>query len=289
MRPFRIAPLVLALGAAVLVAGCAEDVGLPPRPAAAFTLWGAFDPTAPRQMVRVVPLDPDIEPDPPGPIDATVTSHDFATGVTTTWRDSLVQYADGTTGHLFIGAVPVTYGGRYRLEARRSDGVTARATLLVPPLVQPVLEADPAHTPIERVAWPGAPQVNAVEVVYLVENANCQRREVAIPFEGVTEPTEFGWRVVLDLEDEYVRLRRDALDGLPHALASVTVRGEVAGADWRFPSSAFDPVLLQEPGAFSNVEGGFGFVGAAYPVAFSWQPDNRAVAAAGIPRVGFGC
>lgn len=285
MRRLLLAPLALT----ALLTGCAEDVVLPPTPDAVYTLWGAFDPSVGRQAIRVVPLDRDIEPDPAGPIDATVTVLDFGTGATETWRDSLVTYANGTSGHIFLSNTPVTYENRYRVEVRRSDGVTARATVEVPPFVQPLLEADPGITEIESVSWPGAPQLNVVQVVYLVESADCVRREVTIPYEGVSTATEFGWRTSINLAEEYVRLRQSVLDGLPHALARITIRGEVASADWRYPTGVFDPTVLEEPGAFTNVEGGFGFVGAAYRAEFSWQPDNRALMRAGIPQPGFGC
>jgi hypothetical protein len=283
--PRRLA--LAALLAAPLLAGCAEDVAAPPAVNAAFTLWGALDPTADRQALRVVPVLPTVEPA-PGPLDAVMTSTDLATGAQTTWADSLVTFGNGSTGHVFVAPFRAVYSGRYRVEVRRSDGATTQALVEVPPRVEAFLEADESGSPEEAVLWPGVPQLNAATLRLSVQNANCEFVNHDLPLRDVegaaAEPFEFGWRTAFSL----TRLR----EALPTelgagALLQVTLRAEVASTDWRFPTEVFDPEILIEPGAFTNVEGGFGFVGAAYLATLRWEPDARATQRAGFQPAGF--
>ena len=58
-------------------------------------------------------------------------------------------------------------------------------------------------------------------------------------------------------------------------LRAVTVQAEVASLDWRPPGGVFDAEALAAPGVFGNVAGGYGFVGGAYPAAFTFRPDPR--------------
>ena len=56
----------------------------------------------------------------------------------------------------------------------------------------------------------------------------------------------------------------------------------VTNAEWVPPTGVYDAELLVEPGTFSNVENGFGFVGAGYPASFRWEPSESALLAAGF-------
>jgi hypothetical protein len=278
------------LFAAVLLAtaaGCAEDVATPPPSGAAFTLWGALDPASDAQALRVIAVTTVIENE-PGPLDATVTSTDLRNGAVTTWRDSLVTFGNGTTGHVFIADIDIDYNGVYRVDAVRSDGATSTALVTVPPLVEAFSELDEGGSPEEAALWPGVPQLNAPEVTALIQDAGCVVNTVSVPFTDIenaeAEPIEFGWRTQFSL----ARFR----DELPAFLANgavlrLTLDAEVASVEWRFPVEDFDPEILIEPGAFTNVEGGFGFVGAAYPASLTWVPDPRATSRAGFQNVGF--
>ena len=58
------------------------------------------------------------------------------------------------------------------------------------------------------------------------------------------------------------------------SLQSVTIRGEIASEDWRPPGGTFNPDILADPEALTNVRGGFGFVGAAYPFEILINPSG---------------
>jgi hypothetical protein len=285
MRRPTITAAILAL--AIGAGGCAEDVAAPPPSGAAFTIWGALDPAGSQQAIRVIAVTTVIEVE-PGPLDAVVSSTDLRTGIRTTWRDSIVTFSNGTHGHVFVADMDVDYNGTYRIAVERSDGATARAIVTVPPLVNAFLETDEAGSPEEGALWPGVPQLNAPELMLTIQDAACVVNQYLVPFsdiEGaIAEPFEFGWRTQFSLTELREVLPAHLAAG---ALLRANLRAEVASVEWRFPTDEFDPEILIEPGAFTNVIGGFGFIGAAYPASLVWVPDPRATQRAGFSNVGF--
>jgi hypothetical protein len=268
-------------------AGCAEEVTAPPPSGGTFTLWGALDPVDSLQAIRVIAVTDILEPQ-PGPLDATVTSTDLRNGAVTTWRDSIVTFSNGTTGHVFVAMTDIDYNGVYRIDVVRSDGASSRARVTVPPLVEAFLETDENGSPDEAALWPGVPQLNAPVLTLRIQDSGCGVNFHDVEFReisgAVAEPFEFGWRTQFSL----ARLREVLPTHLANgALLQITLRAEVASVEWRFPTDNFDPEILIEPGAFTNVEGGFGFIGAAYPAALTYVPDTRATTRAGFPNPGF--
>lgn len=256
-----------------MLAGCDEAVTPPDEIDAYFTLWGALSPAEDQQALRVIPIQSDIEQDGGAPIEATMYSTDLTTGDESVWRDSLVSFSGGSSGHVFVSDFRARYGRRYRIAIERVDGALTVARVRVPPLVDaiagaPVVTVGNVRYPI---VWPGAPQLNEIEVTYDLENENCERIPVTIPFEGDAEPFEFGWETTIDLDDDASRVLRDLLFR-PHAVHEITLSLEIASEDWRPPGGVFDEELLIEPGTFSNVDGGFGFVGSSYRTSTSWEP-----------------
>jgi hypothetical protein len=204
------------------------------------------------------------------------------------WRDSIVHFSNGTNGHVFVANTDVDYNGVYRLDVVRGDGVGARAIVTVPPLVDAFMETDEGGSPEEAALWPGVPQLNAPTLTVRIQDSGCGLNLHDVEFSDIAEaraePIEFGWRTTFSL----ARLREVLPTHLANgALLQVTLRAEVASLEWRFPTEGFDPEILIEPGAFTNVEGGFGFIGAAYPTSLVWVPDPRATARAGFQPVGF--
>jgi hypothetical protein len=277
-------PLLLV---AVLVAGCDEEVVAPDAIGAYYTLWGSLDPTSGVQAVRVVPIQGEPRLEDPAPLDATVTSEHLQTGETVTWRDSILAFGDGSVGHVFVADTEIEYGGTYRLVVTRGDGATTAANVRVPTLVEPLRQAtqislDGVFMPV---LWQGAPQLNRVAVTYRLQDATCAEFDHPVDFAGEAEPFEFGWTTTLNLRADADRILSTL--GPLHSVTRVTLRAEVASDEWRPPQGVFDPEVLIEPGVFSNVERGFGFVGGAYEAAISWEPEAAAVTAAGFEPPGF--
>jgi len=290
MRRRALAPLALA--ALALLAGCDDEVPVPEDIAAYFTLWGALDPTTDQQAIRVVPIVPVSSEGGPGAspdVEATVTSTDLQTGETVTWRDSVVTFSNGTTGHVFVAGFRPAYDRFYRVEVVRDDGATTTATLQTPPSVQPARQPTqyPLGDVLMAVYWPGAPQLNDIEVVYTLEDGDCEVFDYVVPFAGDAEPFEFGWVTTIHLPAESQRVL-GLLGNRPHAVRRMEVRAEVASEDWRPPGGVFDPEVLVEPGTFTNVERGFGLVGGAYPAELSWEPESVALLRTAFETPGFG-
>lgn len=283
----RLAAWALALGAAPL-AGCDDGIAPVPDAGAAVTLWGALDPTADTQAVRVVPVSPTLDPFTADPLDVSVTSTDLASGAVVPWRDSLVDFGANRFGHVFTAPFRPAFGGTYWLDVTPAgDDRAARAVVRVPPQIEPVRRPTRfgAGGPFEPVFWPGAAQLNAPLVTFLLEDSGCNRAPLTLPFEGAAGPTEFGWETTLSLSADAQRVF-GALGSSAYALVEVTLSAEVASEDWRPRGAAFDPDLLIEPEGFSNVEGGFGFVGGAYRRALAWAPEGPTAIQAGFRPIG---
>jgi len=274
----------------VLVSGCDEAVAPAGDIAAYYTLWGALDPSADEQAIRVVPIESEIGAGSADPLGVNVSSTDLVSGSVITWRDSVITYGDGSIGHVFLGDFRPEFGRRYRFDVVDGEGRTTSAATRVPPLVSPFREATefiPGDVKMP-VLWPGAPQLNKIEIIYELENGNCDRFIQDAPFAGDAEPFEFGWRTTILLA-EAADIVLGLLDNRPHAVTRMWLRAEVASEDWRPPGGVFDQELLIEPGLFSNVEGGFGFVGGSYVATTAfWVPEAEALSRAGFRFPGFG-
>ncbi|HEX8298797.1 MAG TPA: hypothetical protein VF594_06510, partial [Rubricoccaceae bacterium] len=97
----RLAFLFLAALVGAPLAGCDDAIESPGSLQGTYTLWGALNPQADVQSVRVVPVRDTISLGSAAPLPVTVASVDLETGAETAWRDSVVTFRDGTVGHIF--------------------------------------------------------------------------------------------------------------------------------------------------------------------------------------------
>lgn len=282
---------ILLLATFIVLSACDVVITPPDAIDAYFTLWGALDPASETQALRVVPIQPDLESETSAPLDVTMTATDLVDGSQFAWRDSLVSFDDGTSGHVFLADFRPEYGRRYRIDVTRPDGARTTANVRVPQIVEPFRE-ETVFVPADAlfpIIWPGAPQLNRIEVTYLLESSACDAPTVTIPFEGDAEPFEFGWMTTIRFAEDAQRVL-DEVGNSPHAVLLVTLSAEVASEDGRPPGGVFDPEILIEPGTFSNVEHGFGFVGGAYPTSLTWRPEEDAINRTAFRLPGFsGC
>ena len=271
---------LLAAGLATGLAGCDDSIDTPESLAGTYTLWGALDPRADVQSVRVVPVRDTISLGTAAPLPVTVVSTDLATGAETAWRDSVVTFRNGSVGHIYRAAFRPAYGSRHRVVVRREDGGEVSALVTVPPLVEPLRQAPQLAGGLRYpILIPGAPQINRLRVTYRLESASGQGTDLTVDGTPYAGPVEFGWRIVLNLEatDDDIQ---NAAGGNPgqYSLTEIVVTGEVASEDWRPPGGVFDFNVLADPQSLSNVRGGFGFVGAAYPFEVRFAPTPCEIA-----------
>lgn len=272
----RLPALLCLVVLASLAAGCTEDVSPAGGLTESYTLWGALDPTSDHQRLRVVRITPTITTGTADPLPATVTSTDAATGAVTTWRDSVVTFADGTVGHVFVAAFRPAFGSVHVVRVTDPDRPEVSALVRVPaaipsPILLPTTRNQ--NSPVYTGFWPDAPRLNRARIRYTVLSRDCAVHVVERTVErNNSVPVEFGWEVRLPMETEAPAVIAEVPGPPPYALVEVTMSGEVASEDWRPPGGVFDPEVLIDPTVFGNVTGGFGFVGAAYETSLSWQP-----------------
>lgn len=251
---------------ALALVGCEDTVAPTGDAGRPFTLYAVLDPTADRQALRVATFRESIEDSEGEAIDAVVTSTDLNTGETVSWADSLIDFGGGRVGHVFQADFRPVHGHTYRIEANRSDGAVSSAEVTIPPLVEPLpLLAEVGGTVVLNSLWPGAPELNEPTVTYVVQDAACVTRFVTIPTSRPAEPFEFGWRVQTDLLEDANRVFAEV--GLVNlGLIEVRLNAVVSDPGWYPPGGVFDPEVLIDPNAFTNVRNGFGFVGSGYTV-----------------------
>ncbi len=246
-----------------------------------FTMYGLFNPTTDSQAVRVFPIEALLDFTRPEPIDAIVSSIDLTTGEEREWRDSLILFSTSEYGHVFWSPFRAEYEHRYRLEVRRSDGVRAEVTTTVPPYTEPeVNEPDPGvFELIAPVSWVGAPRLIDIRVTYF-SNAGTFTRRYGIEQETVGDAQVVNVQFRADTREILIKAFRSKVS--PVVLSRVKIEAVVAGDDWIPPGGVFDANVLVEPGMFSNVTNGFGFVGSGYETSVIWVPSDEVLDAAGF-------
>ncbi|HYE59383.1 MAG TPA: hypothetical protein VD948_12800, partial [Rhodothermales bacterium] len=274
---FRLTVLGL-LAAGPLLSACSDEIGAPPPSQAYYTLWGTLNPSAPRQVMRVIPVLPQINAERPEPMDAVVTTTDLATGTVYMWNDSTITFPSGRVGHVFHVDQPIGYERSQLVTVTRSDGATTSAYVRMPPDVVPIRERD-INVFVDRAQdlqypffWPRAPRLEVVHVRYYYrDNLSCAYSYLTAPGSDgavTAEPTESGWRTTWSRNRTRARSfgnypnPRNLVN--PYELREVTMVVEVSTADARPPGGVYDPFLYFDPGAFTNVARGFGLIIGAY-------------------------
>lgn len=271
--------LTLIFFALLVTAGCEESVDAVLDADQSFTLYGFLNPRADTQAVRVFPVEPVLRGGRPEPLDAVVRSTDLVTGESVVWMDSVVAYADGSFGNVAFAPLRVSHGHTYRLEVDGSDGAHARVDVVVPEEVEqvrlePFTRRLPTRTeaaPYLPVFWGGDVRLLKVEAVYTFEVLNFGRDSLHVPYVDRLQQDDGGWRVEIDLARDQETIRTEMLrkgflqDQNGHIEFNfMHLAVMVANTAWAPPGGVFDPNVLVEPGIWTNVDNGFGFVGGGY-------------------------
>ena len=249
-----------------------------------FSMFGVLTPQADTQWVRVFPIEGRLEPAPPGLLDARFASTDLQTGERRVWNDSLTQEENGQFAHVFWSPFLTPFDRAYRLEVERSDGAVSHVEVVVPPSAELVMPArtDLAPTLLPVFVHGEVPNLIRIEVTYRYRfktPLGIDAGEATVSYEGKARRIEGGWVIDLAPQGDLREIQRlieqsgvpvDPDPGLK--LAKLTLRLIVANAEWDPPGATFDADVLVQPGTLSNVENGFGFVGAGYRLLGAWVP-----------------
>ena len=275
-RSFAIAVLGLLV---LSTSACEEGVDAVLDSDQPFSLYGFLNPRSDTQAVRVFPIEPVLTPAQSGELDARIISTDLVSGETIEWSDSLVTYADSTFGHVAFAPFQVEYQHTYRFEITRSDGASSSVEISVPGQMQTVrLEPFTRRlpnridaAPFMPVGWVGDSRLIQIHAVYEFEVLNVGRRIVEVPYDGKQIQTDDGWLVEIDMgrDQEYIRTEMLRTGFMQDENAQIELNylyltAMVINSDWNPPGGVFDPEVLVEPGAWTNVNNGFGFVGGGY-------------------------
>ena len=283
--------LVVCLAALLLLSAAAcDDTAIDPfvNEDRFFTIYGFIDVLDPQHTVRVIPITrtPErIENPATASIDAEVFSINLTTGTRREWDHSLERLSDDLYAHIFSTTFPVQPRHTYRIEVRRSDGARTWAQTTVPLFTDPALFdlAPHAVSPdssevtqdvvIRGVPSPGDLLVNyrfTAQTPDLVfgEDNDIVRSSVEVPYGRTGQRTDDGWHFTLNLSTDQAAVREHIAGFLRGGqsigavtLNSIGIRMKVLDENWVLPGGEVNLDTLAQPGAFSNVENGYGFWG----------------------------
>lgn len=281
---------VTVISLALLALGCEESLSPDGGVEEPFTMYGVLSPQLDTQTVRLFLPENMPTLDDGKYLEVDVQSVDLETGERHRWMDSATTAIDGQPGRVFWSPLDVEFGRRYRIEAiRESDGARSFAEVRVPPRV--TLRLDETDAPLLEVHIEGD-AFRLLKPVAVYEVSRPRRHPdtgefqpmltYEVAYTGREKPSEQGWAVTFNMivdatEVNYLYngeiCRGPGCGGECYAaegrsnyvfLERLGIRALVANPQWDPPGGVFDPNVLAQPGVLSNVENGFGFVGAGY-------------------------
>lgn len=274
--------LVPLLLATLLLSACEDTVNPILESDRKFTLFGTLDMNRDTQFVRVIPIRPNLDPTLSPALEINFTSQDVVSGDVITWQDSMITFNNGTTGLVFYAPFRVRPGRTYRIEVTTpgSEIVTSAQTTL-PEAPRDIVVGPENITPgvggaigtgTQRIEWKGITEEPfQIDLWYrFLQAESAPFVDVRLPYEPDNELTATGWVVDMD----YRRDRR-TLDTLVAAesiaLAGIGIQFTLLDGAFVPPGGVFDPEVLAQPGTFSNVRNGFGFIGSVGRFSVEWM------------------
>ncbi|GAB5520636.1 MAG: hypothetical protein RhofKO_28870 [Rhodothermales bacterium] len=276
-----------------------------------FTIWGYLDAEAETQYIRIAPVrrspeQIDSPDDAQATLDAKVYMIEVDTGREIQWQKSLQRTDDGSGGyvHVFESHFRPFQGSTYRLEVIRSDSVTARAEVTVPEFgLQEVVRgeayADEEGKMVQEFFVPSMRRPSNMMVRYYGDifgpNGWCEDAAFGVSYavsDGVV--ADEGWRFTARLTDDVPAVVEEAerIGGLlcditAEPIISLGFLGvylQVPDANWVTPTDVRAISSLSDPFAYSNIENGFGYLGAVGAYLYTWEVTPEFGWAFGLPE-----
>src|SRR5690606_17457373 len=279
---------VVILAAAPILMGCDEGLGSREGADRPFTIYGVFTPDHDTQSVLVYPIEDFPSQGSPEPLDANVYSINLSTGERTMWRDSVLAHTDSSFTHAYWAPFRADHGERYRLVVERSDGAASSVEVQVPEPVSISL-LDESNAGRVRIGVEGADtRLLTPEIKYRVYKLERNRREYTISYAGSEVQEADGWHITINMVRDATQInflyngQEMTLGGICREdfviLESLRLRAIIGDPVWEPPDGILDPDLISNPVAMSNVENGYGFVGAGYRIDELLCPSEELVA-----------
>ncbi len=260
--------LAMGLLLILLAAGCEEAVAPVLEGERPFSLYGYLDPGADQQAIRVFPIEQLLAHTDPAPLDATVQIS--GPSGSTLLRDSVVTFWDGSVGHVYHGPFRPAFGTTYVVRAEEPEGRATTVSVRMPQRAS--LTLGDVEGVLGNVFFPveftGAEQVLRPRVIYSVESTRAPFKwTIPVVYSNFVVRSGDRWRVLVNMSRDIGVIF--SVTGLqpgtdPVILTDLSVEAFITTTEWTPPGGDYDPELLVQPGTFSNVENGFGFVGGGY-------------------------
>ena len=290
------ATLVLVMAGSLLA--CEETVSPIVESHRQLTLYGVLDMNRDTQFVRVIPIRPSLVPQEDGGVDLSFVLTDLSTDERTVFTDSTVYFEDGTVGLVYWAALRVRPGHTYRVEVQPqgSEIVTSAETTL-PDQPMPTVELEVVKwvfTTVlyawQKIIWEGiSEEPFAVEVWYrFFRLSDFGFLDVKLPYEPLhSRMGSDTWMMDLDLVRDRDSLAKKIDLNPSIRLAGIGMTVTLLDDAFKPPGGIFDPEVLAQPGTFSNVTNGFGFLGSVGRYSVEWLiADTTARALGYIPMEG---
>ncbi len=275
-----------------LTAGCEEGVNPVLETDEVFSMYGFLNPREDLQAIRVYSIDGVLEPAIDQPLDASVTSINRGTGESIVWRDSIVTFFNERIGHIFYARFRPDHDTPYTLTVTNSDGDGSTVDFSVPPEGQAEIKDvfSALRTVVVRLTWSDAPRIINTRVTYAVkipfpDRSDTTTVRVVLKSGRAEENADGTWTVTILPSDDIgaIFTALQVQPGrTPIILDEIEVNPFVVSEEWESPIGVFDSELLVQPGTFSNVTNGFGFVSGGYYDSFIFELDDEAVLNAGF-------
>lgn len=287
------------------ITGCDDDTLISPFSGrdAHFSVYGYIS-HEDTHYVRVVPIRNTVDRSTePTQASFSVRSTSVDRNTTTDWQEVLplldsgdrgLMFSDSTFGHVFRAVFTPFTGDSYTLEIASPDGDVTTARISAPPVTQPVVDNiwTRNDSTFQTIILPGISESPLeMKAGYRLASPlfypDIQHPLVFIDYTGKGYATDAGWRVDMDLASDVVEVRQFVADNIssysPYStvedpatmvLVSVDMRFRIVKADSMWSRLQNNPVILStlsQPGAFSNVTNGFGYVGATGTNVVHWM------------------
>ena len=287
----------------MLVWGCDTNVdpvvdGAPP-----FSVYGFLNPLADTQAVQVFALEQSIQQNTSDPLDATVQLINESSGEMFTLSDSLVEFDGGLIGHVYWVVYQPGFDTPYRVEITRSDGAQSIVQVRTPERLRlaPPTEFDWQERILSmQIEGPAQPFIGA-QLSYAtrtipIDASIATDVNYEVDYTDRVASTQEGLDFDIPLRRDFITILQEYLlqEIQPNDLIQLeNMRFEImiVNPEWDPPGGVFDAEVLAEPGVFSNVENGYGFLGAGYPLSVSWVPADSVLERSGFAlcRPGVNC
>lgn len=267
-------------------------------------MWGALTPQQDTQTVKVFPMGAQLERLSDEKLPGTFTSTDLETGQTRIWSDSVMREPDGDLVHVFGAPFRVQFGHTYRVQMAHAKRGTSWAEVTVPRRVE-LDPLPPGGRPGRvrlRVRIPNtAPQViPQADLEYLVQYDSADPRRGVTTSDvrqtvHITNPIDRrgeDWMLVIELDEHAISVAGQVpFNPSPGPccnleLIQLKAHVHIVNAAWGFPGDTVTTTTVTQPGVVSNVENGFGLIGAGYTESVI-IPVSDSVAKAGRFRADF--